>query len=157
MLFVTCSTLGKLRTGVRETDSAITSRQGFSRPSNRGNNQQNRGGSPSPSPGPPQTNSAPPPPRTSPLPNSPSVGSTLSTNDSNAGGDSSNASANTMPLFLHDKLQVFMVKGNYMTLAVKPKAVDLGEWIAHQGMRCETWAGKQSCSPRHLYEETSEL
>ncbi|KAI9790524.1 MAG: hypothetical protein M1816_005031 [Peltula sp. TS41687] len=37
-----------------------------------------------------------------------------------------------MPLFLHDKLQVFLVKGNYMTLAVKPKAVDIGEWIAHQ-------------------------
>ncbi|KAI9752464.1 MAG: hypothetical protein M1815_000484 [Lichina confinis] len=29
-------------------------------------------------------------------------------------------------------MQVFLVKGNYMTLAVKPKAVELGEWIAHQ-------------------------
>ena len=38
------------------------------------------------------------------------------------------------PMFLHDKMQVFLVKGNYMTLAVKPKAVELGEWIAHQGV-----------------------
>lgn len=40
----------------------------------------------------------------------------------------------TMPFFLHDQLQLFLVKGNYMTLAVKPKAVELGEWVAHQGM-----------------------
>ncbi|KAI9886556.1 MAG: hypothetical protein M1823_001668 [Watsoniomyces obsoletus] len=43
-----------------------------------------------------------------------------------------NNEAPSMPLFLFDQLQVFLVKGNYMTLAVKPKAVDLGEWIAHQ-------------------------
>lgn len=112
------------------------SRQGFSRQPNRGNNNQqnqNRGVSPSPSPAPLQTNSGLAS-RPSPLSNSPSVSSNLSANDSNAGGEGNNSSANAMPLFLYDKLQVFMVKGNYMTLAVKPKAVDIGEWIAHQGM-----------------------
>lgn len=49
-------------------------------------------------------------------------------------GGGSSSQTHSMPLFLHDQLQVFLVKGNYMTLAVKPKAVDLGEWIAHQGV-----------------------
>ena len=40
-----------------------------------------------------------------------------------------------LPMFLHDASQVFLVKGNYMTLAVKPKAVDMGEWVAHQGKK----------------------
>ncbi|KAI9828608.1 MAG: hypothetical protein M1826_005990 [Phylliscum demangeonii] len=48
--------------------------------------------------------------------------------DHGSGGSGSQAP----PLFLHDKVQVFSVKGNYMTLTVKPKAVDLAEWIAHQ-------------------------
>lgn len=29
-----------------------------------------------------------------------------------------------------------IVKGNFMTLAAKPKLVEEGEWLAHQGKRC---------------------
>ena len=55
-------------------------------------------------------------------------------------------------MFLHDKMQVFLVKGNYMTLAVKPKAVELGEWIAHQGVFCHPF-DLILCSARCLLKQ----
>ena len=60
----------------------------------------------------------------------PQAGSSVSLSDSVSVGEG----VMHTPLFLHDKLQVFVVRGNYMTLAVKPKAVEFGEWVAHQGM-----------------------
>ncbi len=38
------------------------------------------------------------------------------------------------PLWLNANYAKHIVRGNFMTLSAKPKTVDLGEWIAHQGM-----------------------
>ncbi len=38
------------------------------------------------------------------------------------------------PLWLNANYARHIVKGNFLTLSAKPKTVDLGEWIAHQGM-----------------------
>jgi len=37
------------------------------------------------------------------------------------------------PLWLNCNYAKHIVKGNFMTLSTKPKTVELGEWIAHQG------------------------
>lgn len=38
------------------------------------------------------------------------------------------------PLWLHNAYAEHIVKGNFMTLSARPKTVEPGEWIAHQGM-----------------------
>ncbi|KAI9845341.1 MAG: hypothetical protein M1837_004963 [Sclerophora amabilis] len=103
-------------------------RQGFRNPSNRGNNQQRPNGSPSPTfqPG------AGYAPRVPPLTNSPSLSSTLSLADSNASGESNPPPPPTKPFFLRESTHQFVVKGNHMTLAIRPVAVEQGEWLAHQ-------------------------
>jgi hypothetical protein len=37
------------------------------------------------------------------------------------------------PLWLNDTYSKHIVKGNFMTLSARPKTVEQGEWIAHQG------------------------
>lgn len=37
------------------------------------------------------------------------------------------------PYFFRDEYANLIVKGNFMTLAARPKMVDEGEWLAHQG------------------------
>jgi len=37
------------------------------------------------------------------------------------------------PLWLNDMYAKHIVKGNFMTLSARPKTVEQGEWIAHQG------------------------
>jgi hypothetical protein len=37
------------------------------------------------------------------------------------------------PLWLNDAYAKHIVKGNFMTLSARPKTVEQGEWIAHQG------------------------
>jgi hypothetical protein len=37
------------------------------------------------------------------------------------------------PLWLNDSYSKHIVKGNFMTLSARPKTVEQGEWIAHQG------------------------
>jgi hypothetical protein len=37
------------------------------------------------------------------------------------------------PFFFRDEYSSLIVKGNFMTLAAKPKLVEEGEWLAHQG------------------------
>jgi hypothetical protein len=37
------------------------------------------------------------------------------------------------PLWLNANYAKHIVKGNFLTLSAKPKTVELGEWIAHQG------------------------
>lgn len=37
------------------------------------------------------------------------------------------------PLWLNDSYAKHIVKGNFMTLSARPKTVEQGEWIAHQG------------------------
>jgi hypothetical protein len=38
------------------------------------------------------------------------------------------------PLWLNDMYAKHIVKGNFMTLSARPKTVEQGEWIAHQGI-----------------------
>jgi len=38
------------------------------------------------------------------------------------------------PLWLNNAYAKHIVKGNFMTLSARPKTVEPGEWIAHQGM-----------------------
>ena len=37
------------------------------------------------------------------------------------------------PLWLNANYAKHIVKGNFLTLSAKPKTVEMGEWIAHQG------------------------
>ena len=37
------------------------------------------------------------------------------------------------PAWLHEAYAKHIVKGNFMTLSARPKTVEQGEWIAHQG------------------------
>jgi hypothetical protein len=41
---------------------------------------------------------------------------------------------NPAPLWLNPAYAKHIVKGNFMTLSARPKTVEPGEWIAHQGM-----------------------
>lgn len=38
------------------------------------------------------------------------------------------------PLWLNNAYAQHIVKGNFMTLSARPKTVEQGEWIAHQGI-----------------------
>lgn len=38
-----------------------------------------------------------------------------------------------LPLWLNPNYAKHIVKGNFMTLSARPKTVEQGEWIAHQG------------------------
>ncbi len=40
-----------------------------------------------------------------------------------------------LPLWLNANCTKHIVKGNFMTLSARPKTVEQGEWIAHQGKR----------------------
>jgi hypothetical protein len=37
------------------------------------------------------------------------------------------------PVWLHEAYAKHIVKGNFMTLSARPKTVEQGEWISHQG------------------------
>lgn len=37
------------------------------------------------------------------------------------------------PLWLNNNYSKHIVKGNFMTLSARPKTVEHGEWVAHQG------------------------
>jgi len=41
-----------------------------------------------------------------------------------------------MPLWLDAAHARHIVRGNFMALSARPKTVDMGEWIAHQGENC---------------------
>ena len=45
---------------------------------------------------------------------------------------------NPVPLWLNPAYAKHIVKGNFMTLSARPKTVEQGEWIAHQGEHCLT-------------------
>ena len=77
-------------------------------------------------------------PRVPPLPSSPSLASSLSLNDSTGSlpsGDPLSAYnlQRPLPLWLNNAHAQHIVKGNFMTLSARPKTVEQGEWIAHQG------------------------
>ena len=72
-----------------------------------------------------------------PVAASPSLSSTMSGHDAygNIASDQSMQPPPVVniPLFMKDGMQIFIVKGNYMTLAAKPRSVETGEWLAHHG------------------------
>lgn len=77
-------------------------------------------------------------PRVPPLPNTPSLASSLSLNDSTSSLPSSDPLSaynlpRPLPLWLNNAYAQHIVKGNFMTLSARPKTVEQGEWIAHQG------------------------
>lgn len=45
----------------------------------------------------------------------------------------------TKPLWLNANYGKHIVKGNFLTLSAKPKTVEMGEWVAHQG-KCPSLA-----------------
>lgn len=100
----------------------------------------NQGPSPSPTPslqGSQSSSSLAP--RLPPPPSSPSLSQSLSLGDSVTGISSNDPIANynlprPMPLWLNNAYAKHIVKGNFMTLSARPKTVEPGEWIAHQGM-----------------------
>jgi hypothetical protein len=42
------------------------------------------------------------------------------------------------PLWLNAAYAKHIVKGNFMTLSARPKTVEMGEWVAHQGSSWKT-------------------
>jgi len=57
-----------------------------------------------------------------------------------AQGDDNRDSSRPLPLWLNPTYARHIVRGNFMTLNARPKTVERGEWIAHQG----TGIGMQS-------------
>lgn len=116
------------------TDPKISSsRQGFGRQSNKangnGNANQQKGTS--------SQNSSPTAyaPGNSQLATSSSFSSTLGSTSEN-GSNQGDVQADVDPkkFFFMEKYARLGVKGNFMPLAAQPKNVDLGEWLAHQGL-----------------------
>ncbi|KAF2264579.1 Mob1/phocein [Lojkania enalia] len=109
-------------------------RQGFGGRSNKGN-QQGKGngqGTPSPtapySPSPTSTHS----PGVPPIPQSPALSSAMSFEAQQGAESAVSSSSRRPPFFFREEYAGLIVKGNFMTLAAKPKLVEEGEWMAHQ-------------------------
>lgn len=78
-----------------------------------------------------------------PLPASPSLSQSIAGEEATRTGQPlSNGNADPLaaynlprprPLWLNNAYAKQIVKGNFMTLSAKPKTVETGEWIAHQG------------------------
>jgi len=105
-------------------------RQGFSRPSNKGNNQQKATASQNASPTSLQGSGVAT--STPALPNSPALSSALSVDSSVSSAGDGQAANRKPPYFFREDYAGFIVKGNFMTLAAKPQHVEKGEWLAHQ-------------------------
>lgn len=74
-----------------------------------------------------------------PLPKSPSLAQTIGM-DEQSGAMASGQDVlesyhlpRPLPLWLNPNYAKHIVKGNFMTLSARPKTVEQGEWIAHQG------------------------
>ncbi|KAK4128865.1 Mob1/phocein [Parathielavia appendiculata] len=67
-----------------------------------------------------------------PLPTSPALSQTISTTSTGDEVLSSYRLPQPLPLWLNPAYAKHIVRGNFMTLSSRPKAVDLGEWMAHQ-------------------------
>lgn len=69
------------------------------------------------------------------LPQSPSMASATPTETTPIEADRSQSPSNRKPpYFFREEYSNLIVKGNFMTLAARPKMVDEGEWLAHQGL-----------------------
>lgn len=68
------------------------------------------------------------------MPYSPSM-ATAVPNEAPIEADRSQSPQNRKPpYFFREEHSNLIVKGNFMTLAARPKMVDEGEWLAHQGL-----------------------
>lgn len=80
-----------------------------------------------------------------PLPNSPSLAQTIGMDEQSgviqSGQDilGSYHLPNPLPIWLNPAYAKHIVKGNFMTLSARPKTVEQGEWIAHQGREIPTY------------------
>lgn len=80
-------------------------------------------------------------PKIPPLPSSPSLAQNIGMDDPAAFASNGNDILSSyhlprpLPLWLNAQYAKHIVKGNFMTLSARPKTVEQGEWIAHQG----TW------------------
>ena len=113
-------------------------RQGFGGRGSKGNQTKGTGqGTPSPT-----TPSYPPsgqPPSVPPMPHSPALSSAMSFERQDVEAPPTSTSRRP-PFFFREEYSSLIVKGNFMTLAAKPKLVEEGEWLAHQGiLPCITW------------------
>ncbi|KAF2706876.1 Mob1/phocein [Pleomassaria siparia CBS 279.74] len=121
-----------LRTALLFLTSHIR-RQGFGGRSNKSNQSGNKGngqGTPSPTGPYSQSPTSSQPPSVPPMPHSPALSSAMSF-ESQVGPDSAQQSRRP-PFFFREEYSNLIVKGNFMTLAAKPKLVEEGEWLAHQ-------------------------
>lgn len=69
-----------------------------------------------------------------PLPASPSLAQSIGMMGSADEALSAYQLPRPLPLWLNAAYAKHIVKGNFMTLSARPKTVDQGEWVAHQGM-----------------------
>ena len=68
------------------------------------------------------------------MPNSPALSSNMSFESQPPSEGSVPSGSRRPPFFFREEYSNLIVKGNFMTLAAKPKLVEEGEWLAHQGM-----------------------
>ncbi|KAF2019012.1 Mob1/phocein [Aaosphaeria arxii CBS 175.79] len=72
-------------------------------------------------------------PAVPPMPHSPALSSNMSFEGQAAQEPpTSSSSSRRPPFFFREEYSNLIVKGNFMTLAAKPKLVEEGEWLAHQ-------------------------
>ena len=68
-----------------------------------------------------------------PLPASPSLSQTISLTSTGEEILNSYRLPKPLPMWLNPAYAKHIVKGNFMTLSARPKSVEQGEWVAHQG------------------------
>ena len=91
-------------------------------------------------------------PKVPPLPNSPSLAQTIGMDESSGTMQSGDEAINSyrlprpLPLWLNAQYGKHIVRGNFMTLSARPKTVEQGEWIAHQGMYKAIVANGSDCA-----------
>jgi hypothetical protein len=68
-----------------------------------------------------------------PLPASPSLSQTISMTSTGDEVLTSYRLPQPLPLWLNPAYAKHIVRGNFMTLSSRPKTVEQGEWMAHQG------------------------
>ncbi|KAH7130656.1 protein kinase-like protein activator [Dendryphion nanum] len=106
-------------------------RQGFIK--NKGNQPGRGNGQGTPSPTTPNYSpSSSLPPSVPPMPHSPALSSSMSFESQGVQEPQAPSSSRRPPFFFREEYSSLIVRGNFMTLAAKPKLVDEGEWLAHQ-------------------------
>lgn len=74
-----------------------------------------------------------------PLPASPSLSQSISMMGTAEEAFTAYHLPRPLPIWLNPTYAKHIVKGNFMTLSAKPKTVEEGEWIAHQGSLNPWW------------------